>query len=105
MVIQDGVIFELASGYLLGGGAGESVAGYLAYCQSEGTFRAKPFKVPSPKAAEKAVARLTTSSRWKAIEWSHKSPSQSYSIAEKGIVDVLKNQATWDEKVYWKKAD
>lgn len=105
MVLQDGVIFELASGYLLGGGPGESVAGYLAYCQKEGKFRAKPFKVPSPKAAEKAVARLTSSSRWKAIEWSYKSPSEMYNLNEKTIVDLLKGQARWDEEAYWKKAD
>lgn len=105
MVIQDGVIFELASGYMLGGGPGESVAGYLAYCQKEGKFRAKPFKVPGPKIAEKAVARLTSSSRWKAIEWSYKSPSETYNISEKTIVDLLKSQTKWDEEAYWKKAD
>ncbi len=84
--------------FLLGGiqdisGTPESAVGYLQYCRSNGSFRAKPVALLSRKQSLKDIALLTQSEKWKAIKWKKSGPVFYYSIPEESVLGYVKSQA------------
>jgi hypothetical protein len=88
---SEDVYFVLSDGYMLAGVA-ERISDYAAHCKENGTFRKKKVTVPTSESAKKALSSLYSSQRWKKIEWTHKSPSQSYQIAPKIVTKYLDRQ-------------
>lgn len=94
MVEQDGVWFVLAEGYMLGG-LPEELSDYVSLNKELGTYRKKAVDVPSSSKSLTACESLLKSSRWKAIRWSFKSPSESYTYNESWTIELLREQAKY----------
>jgi hypothetical protein len=92
LCISNGLIFVLAEGYTIAGPGGEEARDYIRYCQQKGKFRKSKYKIPSREDAKKALAALTSSDRWKKIEWSHYEPGRMYIYNEKMFVRYLNDQ-------------
>jgi hypothetical protein len=70
----------------------ESVEHYIDSCKKAGRFRKKLLAVPSPEVAEKDLAELLRSPKWKAIKWSDLTGGTGYILSERRMVDGLKAQ-------------
>jgi hypothetical protein len=84
------VMGEPNGGYI--GPIPETVEHYIAYCKKAGRFRKKLLPVPSSEDAEKDLAELLRSPKWKAIKWSDLGGGNGYILWERPMVDGLKSQ-------------
>jgi hypothetical protein len=84
--------FVLEEGYTLAGVA-EEPAAYLAYCHDHGIFRRSPVPVPTRAQAQADALALRKSSAWKALQWSYRSPNESYDLDEAATFWFIQDQA------------
>jgi beta-lactamase regulating signal transducer with metallopeptidase domain len=105
LTLSRGVPFLMVSGYSLAGHA-EPAAAYLEYCKKNGRFKMVPYKAPTEGDAEKAMAELFASPRWKRIRWKDSGQGWSYDMSEEGVKDRLRKQVARmsGAKVSWGKA-
>lgn len=92
LAVEAGVPFVLSEGYVLAG-MGEPAFKYLEFCATNGRFRTRPYPVPTRASATAAWKALTTSKRWKALKWHHKSEGLEYTINEQYVIDKARGQA------------
>ena len=90
-VIAESVPLSISSGYSLEGNP-ESARRYIAYCKSNGVFRAKMFPIPTRISASNALQQVLTSPAWKALKWQDSGPTWTYKLSEDHAKEGLWSQ-------------
>jgi hypothetical protein len=90
-VIQDGIPLSVCQGYILSG-MPERAESYLAYCRSNGVFRAAPFSRVTRQSASHALHQLYDSTAWKRLKWKDGGVDWSYDLSEEYTKELLQMQ-------------
>lgn len=80
-VITNGIPLSMNLGYA-GSGIPERAEDYLAYCRSNGTFRAEFFAQPTLQSASNALNQVFESAAWKGLRWKDRGIGWSYDLNE-----------------------
>ena len=91
LALSDDVMLLLANGRFLAG-VPESSMSYLEYCKANGTFRKKPYAVPTKEEASAALNALFLSDRWARIKWKDSGQGYSYQYDEQSEKENLRMQ-------------
>jgi hypothetical protein len=89
--ITNEVPLSMTLGYM-GAGVPERARNYLAYCISNGVFRATPFPMPTRPTASNALYQIILSPAWKELRWKDSGPGWSYSLDESDTKETLWQQ-------------
>jgi hypothetical protein len=89
--ITNGIPLSMNLGYARLG-ISERAKNYLAYCRSNGTFRAEPFTQPTFQSASNALQRVFDSAAWKRLRWKDSGFGWSYELDEHQAQEMLWKQ-------------
>jgi hypothetical protein len=89
--IVNGIPICVYPGYGMGG-MSERGVDYVAYCRTNGAFRAEPFSVGTALSVSNALDRLFDSAAWKALKWQDEGVGWHYTLDESYAKERLQEQ-------------